>query len=107
MPPKPLRKPPVRVLLVLNADGFVEVYGPPEVTVHVALRLATDGGHEAEQTADELLYATLPRNYRDLYFPRHLRAMGNCERRTAGDEIDRRCALATLADLRDFQESLK
>jgi hypothetical protein len=93
------------VLLVLNSDGYVELFGPAEVVAHVALRLATDGGNAGEVAADELLTVTLPRPYREIFFPRNLRASGIVERRTAGDELDRRAALATLQDLRDFREA--
>jgi hypothetical protein len=95
------------VLVVLNSDGYAEIFGPPEVVAHVALRLATDGGNAAEIAADELLTAMLPKAYRKLYFPRNLRASGIVEKRTAADEIARRAALGILADLRDLKESLE
>jgi hypothetical protein len=101
---RPVPKPRVRVLLVLNSDGFAEVYGPPEVCVHVANRLHTDGGNPADVAADEYLDRTLPRVYRELYYPRNLRASGIVERRTAADELDRRAALAIVADLREIRE---
>jgi hypothetical protein len=92
------------VLVVLNPDGFAEVYGPPEVCVYVANRLDTDGGNAAEVTADEYLDLTLPRPYRELYFPRNLRASGIVEHRTAADELDRRAALAIVQGLAEMRK---
>ena len=108
---KPLaRRPRVDALVVLNADGFVEVYGPPELSVFVALRLHTDCP-AAEPLIDELLNLTLPRRLRrascpdtgrvsGIFWPRNLRATGLVEKRTVEEEMDWRLELDLLRELR-------
>ena len=95
------RKPTARVpvLVVLSADAFVEVYGVG-LQVHFAQRLAVEVPEEA--MADAYLDATLPRRFRDLFFPRNLRAMGQCRQRTATDEAERRFRLELVRALAEL-----
>jgi hypothetical protein len=86
-------------LIVLNSDGFVEVYGEPGLSIHIAQRLHVDG-NQAEATADEYLDHVLPRPFKELYYPNKLQTVGLCRRITVADEINRRVDLAVLRELR-------
>jgi len=61
------------VLVVLNADGYVEVYAERHIDVHIATRPDTTSP-EGEQLADEYMELCLPPRYREVYWPRNLRA---------------------------------
>ena len=88
-----------RVLVVLAPDGFCEVFALPEVSALVVSRLAV--GPAEEVLADEFLDASLPRPYRELYWPNRLRAVGQCRRVTAQQELDRRHLLHLVRGLVD------
>jgi hypothetical protein len=102
--PKP-SGPQTRVLVVLDGDGFVSVYAPRGVSIHIAQRLATQTD-AAAILADELLDRRLPRRYQSIYCPGNLRATGLVERRIVADEADRLLDLALLREVqsigRDF-----
>jgi hypothetical protein len=104
LPPKPV--PRTRVLVVLNSDGFVEVYGDDHINVHFTQRIHTDT-RAGEILADQLVDVTLPRVYRDLFYPRNMRAAGQCRKVTAEQRLEIIAdldLLAILRGLRDFQE---
>lgn len=61
------------ILVVLHADGWAEVYGEPHVDVHIAVMPHTTTP-EGELAAEEYLDTTLPRRYRDVYWPALRRA---------------------------------
>jgi hypothetical protein len=90
-----------RVLVVLNSDGFVEIYAQRGLVVHIAQRLHVDG-NETEATADEYLDATLPKAFKELFYPVKLQAVGQCRRLTVEDEVNRRTTLAVLRELRNL-----
>lgn len=102
--PRPILRVRVPVLLVLSGDG-VEVYGPPEVSVHVARRLAVDGT-EAERLADEVLDLDLPGPYRQLYWPKNLRAVARCETLTPEQYADNRLVLDLLSEMGSLRREL-
>lgn len=83
------------VLVVLSCDGFVEVYGPPDVGVRVVNRLCVSS-KETALLADSYLDAMLPKSYRRWYWPRHLRGGGLLRKATAEDELQRRLDLEWL-----------
>jgi hypothetical protein len=103
------RRPPkarVRVLVVLSSNGFVEIFGPPEVDAHVAQRL--DVPPECEIKAEEYLDATLPKRYRDLFFPGKVRAIGLVQKITpeqAGDTLWKLSILRGLRAMRQEQRA--
>ncbi len=98
---RPKLRQRARVLIVLNSDGFVEVYGEPGLWIHVAQRLQADG-NQAEVMADEYLDATLPKAFKELFYPVKLQAVGQCRRIRAEDEVNRRINLAVLRELRNL-----
>jgi len=83
----------VLVLIVVHADGYVQVFGERDkVNVHVANALRIEP-HE-EILAEAFLDCTLPARYRALHLPRNLLAVahvGDC--RTAEAEQRRRWAV--------------
>jgi hypothetical protein len=100
-PKRPKLRQRARVLVILNSDGYVEIFAEPGVLIHVAQRLHVEG-NTTEILADEYLDATLPKPYRDLHYPVKLQATGLCRRVTAADEITRRTNLAVLRELRSL-----
>lgn len=90
-----------RVLVVLNSDGFVEVYGEPGLLAHVAQRLHVDG-NASEVSAEEYLDLTLPKAFKELFYPVKLQAVGQCRRVTVADEVSRRVDAAILRELRNL-----
>ena len=66
-------RPGEPVLVVLNADGYVEVYAERHIDVHIATRPDTTSA-EGEQLADEYMELCLPTRYREIYWPINLRA---------------------------------
>jgi len=86
-PKRPLRRPPVRVLVLLSPDGFAECYTADNVQIHITNRLAVEP--QDEVSADRYLDSILPEPFKQLFRPRNLRASGRMERRSAEDEADR------------------
>ena len=101
--PNPARlRQRVRVLIVANSDGFIEAYGESSVSVHIAQRLHTDGGSGSEVDADEYLDRVLPGPFKELYYPNKLLTVGQCQKVTAEDEVNRRENLAVLREVRNL-----
>jgi hypothetical protein len=61
--PRPERIP---VLIVASADGWLEIYGPENVSVVFRNRLAV-GLPEGASLCDEYISLSLPKPHRDLY----------------------------------------
>ena len=93
------RPTPTPVLVVLNPDGFVEVYGD-NISVHIAQRLDVAPAPYNERVADELLDAKLPWRFKQIYFPSKRRACGQCRRVTVEDELDRQLRLELARECR-------
>lgn len=87
------------VLVVASADGFLEVYGPHEVRPLVVNRLKVSAA-ETALLADAYMDSTLPRKWRQWYWPRHLRGGGLVRETTAEDELQRRLDLEWLKGCR-------
>lgn len=76
------------ILVVLHADGWIEVYGQPYVDVHMAVMPHTTTP-EGERAAEEYLDTILARRYRDLYWP-GLRRAADLVRSVSPSDIARR-----------------
>jgi hypothetical protein len=77
------------VLVILDAEGGLEVYGDRrDIGVVVAHKLVTTMP-ETERLAEDYLESTLPPALRWLYHPRHLRTVDRFRPRTAGEELER------------------
>jgi len=101
---KPPRKPQkrTRVLVVLSSNGFVELFADKDVDFHVAQRLHVDT-IEAERLAEDLLDITIPKSFRNLFFPGKLRATALVEKITAETALDTLYKLSILRGLREMQ----
>lgn len=70
---RPIRKPATYVLVELHPDGWVQVYGNEEVRVKFIHRPIFTGPREqlpeATKLIDEALALSLPKPYRDIYWP--------------------------------------
>lgn len=101
IPPK--RTPPPRrekVLVMLSADGFVQVYAERNIDVKIVQRLHTlDESAEMATLLDEYIETTLPRCYRDLFVPVKLRAQDQCRVITPEQEADKIEGLYYLREL--------
>ena len=62
-----------KVLVVIQPDGFIEVYGDKETDVVIRVAPAVELTAESERLVEEFIETTLPRMYRDLYEPGRLR----------------------------------
>jgi len=87
--------------VVLFSDGWIEVYGPDTLDVLVVNRLHVTSP-DTGKLADEYIDATIPPAYREVCRPGNLRAVGQCRKVTAEDEIDRRHALHLVRGLLDI-----
>lgn len=93
-------RPREAVLLVLNPDGWVEAYAERHVDVHIAIRLHVPP--EGEQLADEYLDLTLPRRFRQVYWPGLLRAADTVRTVTPSDVAWREWELELLHAIQGF-----
>ncbi|MEQ8211043.1 MAG: hypothetical protein RH917_14545 [Lacipirellulaceae bacterium] len=66
----PPRQP---VLVVTDGDGYLEIFAEKNLDVRIE-RLPVAHAHAAEVIAEDYLEATLPRRYRELYWPGKRRA---------------------------------
>lgn len=95
-----------RVLVVTRADGFVEVFGNRNVDVHIVNRLhVEDERGDLSTRIDEYLTETLPRPYRELYWPSKRRKVGNVECVTPERALDTLRDLAVIRQVRSVEES--
>ena len=67
------RTPRETVLVVVNGDGWVQVYGQKHVDVRIVIAPYTTTP-EGERLAEEYVELTLSQRYRDLYWPGMIRA---------------------------------
>jgi hypothetical protein len=96
-PPAPRSK----VLIVLYSDGWVEAYAEKYVDVHIVQRLHITNPANAN-LADEYLESTIPRCYRDLFWPIKRRAMGQCRKVTAEQRLDAHLDLQLLREIQSW-----
>ena len=92
--------PVVPVLVCLHPDGFVEVYGPPNVRAVVANVPAARTARE-EAAAQDWLDRTLPRRFAELRVPSGptLRATGRVECVSAAELAARAATARELGEL--------
>ena len=70
------------VLVVVNHDGFIEVYANRNaVNCHIAVKPEAVGADE-EQLAEDVIELEMPRRYRELYWPGNQVAVGQVRKRT-------------------------
>lgn len=79
---KPKGTQPLRqrepVVIVLNADGFVEVFANDHVDVRIVNRVHFDSS-EGQIAAEELVELELPHRHRQVLWPANSRAIGTAE----------------------------
>ncbi|QDS97704.1 hypothetical protein [Adhaeretor mobilis] len=61
------------VLIVAHADGYLEVFGEKNLDIRIS-NIPLAHSREAERIAEDALELSLPRCYRQLYFPGKRRA---------------------------------
>ena len=93
------------VLMVLHSDSWIEIYGE-HLDVHVATKLCCTTP-ETEILAEEYLYQTMPRRFLELYFSNKLCMCGQCEKRTAEAELQRRHNLEFVRLCNEIREVAK
>jgi hypothetical protein len=89
------------VLVVLNADGGVEVYAGRDVKVHGVTRICVPPQLEAK--ADEYTDLMIAPRFRKLYYPVNLRWVGRCEHVTVEQEAWRRWEREWLDAIRSLK----
>ena len=82
---QPKRK---KVLVLLNSDGFVECFANKDVDIHI-LNKPHASTPAAEVLAEEYVELTIPRSYREVYWPSYRRAVEQV-RKTTPEDIMRR-----------------
>ncbi|MFO0203064.1 MAG: hypothetical protein ACK528_08030 [Alphaproteobacteria bacterium] len=69
------------VVVELNSDGFVRVYGSKQVNAKVVIRPHVTTQEQGRQV-EELIDTILPKNFTAVYYPGMVRAWGQVERIT-------------------------
>lgn len=94
------------MLIVLHSDGRVQCFADRNVDVHIAHRLNSviDETPDGANRLDEYLESTLPRSFRNLYWPVKLRAFDQCRKITAGQTLNTRLELELLKEIRTLPE---
>ena len=103
--PEP-RKPSEHVVVEIFGDGWIQVYAADNVHVHIFNRLRINNPTMADDV-DEFHLLDMPRPYREIYFPRNIRATGLLEKRTIKGEYLRREKLKVLREYQNLAEDLK
>ncbi len=104
---RPEQVPRQAVLVVMLPDGGVEAYAERHVDVHFINRL--DAGREDGDLAnmvDAYLESTLPRPFKELYWPNKLRGTGVHERVTPERAADALFKTSILRGLREFRKEV-
>ena len=108
-PARKPRRPREKVLVVMRPDGLVEVYSEPHIDVYAVNRL--DVGRDETPGLANLIDAyhegTMPRAYRDLYWPSKSRHIALHERRTTKAALDTLHQLSILRGLQAEREALR
>jgi len=93
------------VLIVIESDGFVEVYGDrSRLRVHIAHRLACPIESTKQRLlTEEILESQMPLWARQLYYPSNRLATGSvADCRAPNEEVQRLEALRWLQDLAEW-----
>jgi hypothetical protein len=106
LPPQQRTLPRPKVLIVLHSDGWVEAYAEKNVDVHIVQRLHITNPVNVN-LADEYIESTVPRCYRDLYWPVKLRAISQCRLVTPEQRLDAHLDLQLLREIRNLGEVFK
>lgn len=95
-----------KVLVVFNSDGFVECYAGKDVDIHIVTKPHASTS-TAEILAQEFVGLSIPRAYREVYFPSYCRAAEQLRRITAGDIINRRYDVELLRGIQALGDDRK
>ena len=104
--PGRVRQERERVLVIVEHDGFISVFGDRErLQVHIAHRLACPLQDTKQRLiAEAILEARLPPQFRELFLPANRLATGSItECRWADEEIERLEALSWLRELEEWK----
>jgi hypothetical protein len=96
------------VLVVLTADGLVDVYSDRGVTV--IARTLLDGDDSDYSLREAYLTATLPKGVRHIYDPRHHKLIERVRRVTPEDElraVNRRAELKIIQEMKPIFAELR
>lgn len=91
------RRAETRVLVTIDEEGYVQVYGEKHVKARI-VRVPAAKTPTGQRTAEEIVYAQLPYPYKDLYLPGKVRAAG------ISSPLDPRAALDSLRTKRSIKE---
>lgn len=92
---------PCHVLVVLNGDGYVEVYGNRRARVAMVTRPYVEDECATEATLiDEFMESELQDEHRELYSKEHLKAADKARRITPQMLLESREELALIRELR-------
>ena len=72
-PDRPAKREREKILVLLYHDGFVEVYGDKHIDCRI-VNVPVTGLAAGEILAEQFVELTIPRCYRDIYFPTAKRA---------------------------------
>jgi hypothetical protein len=70
---RPAKREREKILVLLYSDGFVEVYGEKHIDARI-VNVPVASTPAGEILAEEYVELTIPRCYRDIYFPTAKRA---------------------------------
>jgi hypothetical protein len=105
--PRPAPRERVKVLVMLRADGWVEVYGEKNLDVHIVQRLNA-GAEDAAlaNNIDRFHERTMPRAYRALHWPGKLRAFDQCRTVTPETMLNSIHLLTILQGFRELRREV-
>lgn len=95
-----------KVLVLLNADGFVECFASKQVDIHVT-NVPQASTPAAEIAAQEYVGLTIPRSYRDVYWPSYRRAAELMRTITATDIMRRDADVELLQSIQNKNNDRK
>lgn len=80
------KQPSVNVVVELNSDGFVRVFGPKNVNVTFVSRPSVSS-QESDRILDRLIDECLPIRFAEVFNPSYIRGVGMVEKRTVENVI--------------------
>ncbi len=93
-----------KAIVVIHPDGFIHVYGPDTLDVIVRISPVVTC-KRGEIAAEEYIEATLPRVYREFYWPNCIRVTGQIRRILPSDIANTKTLLQISKRLTAFMES--